>query len=286
VLLILQMGYYKLTYNPLQIVRRHEPKPSREAKVVQCWMSIDPLAEEYPNVSPYAYCLNNPIIYIDPDGRKVVVAQESDRALMMGYLDKIYGANNFTFDKNGVLSFTGSTKGMSRDQKNSLKLMNEAIGTNYDINIKLSNFSEEESKMLNPQSNVLASEGGALSLISVNDKGEVVGASILMDPSKLTDVPIFETAYIYKNADGTVTTGASSCPSGTQCFESYSAVLNNGKSTTAPKSAEATIIHEIAHPIYEGKNQKNVLKAENTVRDILKIQRRSEADPEHNSQSH
>ncbi len=176
--------------------------------------------------------------------------------------------------------------GMSRDQKNSLKLMNEAIGTNYDINVKLSNFSEEESKMLDPQSNVLASEGGALSLISVNDKGEVVGASILMDPSKLTDVPIFETAYVYKNADGTVTTGASYCPSGTQCFESYSAVLNNGKSTTAPKSAEATIIHEIAHPIYEGKNQKNVLKAENIVRDILKIQRRSEADPEHNSQSH
>ncbi len=63
------MGCYKLTYNPLQIVRRHEPKPSREAKVVQCWMSIDPLAEKFPNTSPYVYCLNNPIKLIDPDGK-------------------------------------------------------------------------------------------------------------------------------------------------------------------------------------------------------------------------
>jgi RHS repeat-associated protein len=31
--------------------------------------SIDPLAEKYPNVSPYAYCNNNPISNIDPDGR-------------------------------------------------------------------------------------------------------------------------------------------------------------------------------------------------------------------------
>ncbi|MET3047514.1 hypothetical protein ABXS96_14020, partial [Flavobacterium covae] len=68
VLLILQMGYYKLTYNPLQIVRRHEPKPSREAKVVQCWMSIDPLAEKFPNWSPYNFVMNNPMRLTDPTG--------------------------------------------------------------------------------------------------------------------------------------------------------------------------------------------------------------------------
>ena len=29
---------------------------------------MDPLAESYYSTSPYAYCLNNPIKYIDPDG--------------------------------------------------------------------------------------------------------------------------------------------------------------------------------------------------------------------------
>ena len=35
---------------------------------VPMWTSIDPLAEKYYNVSPYAYCENNPINAIDPDG--------------------------------------------------------------------------------------------------------------------------------------------------------------------------------------------------------------------------
>ena len=32
------------------------------------WLSVDPLAEKYPNISPYAYCLNNPIRFVDLDG--------------------------------------------------------------------------------------------------------------------------------------------------------------------------------------------------------------------------
>ncbi|MDH6312259.1 RHS repeat-associated protein [Parabacteroides sp. PFB2-10] len=33
------------------------------------FMTMDPLAEKYYSISPYAYCGNNPIIRIDPDGR-------------------------------------------------------------------------------------------------------------------------------------------------------------------------------------------------------------------------
>ena len=36
---------------------------------VPMWTSIDPLAEKYYNVSPYAYCGGNPVNAIDPDGR-------------------------------------------------------------------------------------------------------------------------------------------------------------------------------------------------------------------------
>jgi RHS repeat-associated protein len=34
------------------------------------WLSVDPLAEKYPNVNPYAFCFNNPINLTDPDGRE------------------------------------------------------------------------------------------------------------------------------------------------------------------------------------------------------------------------
>ena len=37
--------------------------------VIPVWDRMDPLAEKYYNVSPYAYCNNNPVMFIDPDGR-------------------------------------------------------------------------------------------------------------------------------------------------------------------------------------------------------------------------
>jgi hypothetical protein len=32
------------------------------------WLSVDPMADKYPNISPYAYCAWNPIKIIDPTG--------------------------------------------------------------------------------------------------------------------------------------------------------------------------------------------------------------------------
>ena len=34
------------------------------------WLSVDPLAEKYPNIGSYVYCANNPVKYVDPDGRE------------------------------------------------------------------------------------------------------------------------------------------------------------------------------------------------------------------------
>ncbi|MBP4140406.1 RHS repeat-associated core domain-containing protein [Flavobacterium sp. P4023] len=33
------------------------------------WLSVDPLAEKYPSMSPYNFCFNNPLIFVDTDGR-------------------------------------------------------------------------------------------------------------------------------------------------------------------------------------------------------------------------
>ena len=35
---------------------------------ISIWLSVDPLAEKYPNFNPYAYCYQNPILFTDPDG--------------------------------------------------------------------------------------------------------------------------------------------------------------------------------------------------------------------------
>lgn len=33
------------------------------------WLSVDPMMDKYPSISPYAYCSWNPIKLVDPDGR-------------------------------------------------------------------------------------------------------------------------------------------------------------------------------------------------------------------------
>jgi len=38
------------------------------------WATPDPLAEKYYSISPYVYCANNPLKYIDPDGQVLVDA--------------------------------------------------------------------------------------------------------------------------------------------------------------------------------------------------------------------
>ena len=37
-------------------------------QTISRWHSMDPLAEKYYSISPYAYCANNPVKYVDPDG--------------------------------------------------------------------------------------------------------------------------------------------------------------------------------------------------------------------------
>jgi RHS repeat-associated protein len=33
------------------------------------WLSVDPMSDEYPGLSAYNYCANNPVMLVDPDGR-------------------------------------------------------------------------------------------------------------------------------------------------------------------------------------------------------------------------
>jgi RHS repeat-associated protein len=51
--------------------RYYEPRLS-------VWMSVDPMAEKYPNMSPFGYCANNPVNAIDPDGRVLIYVAGSN----------------------------------------------------------------------------------------------------------------------------------------------------------------------------------------------------------------
>ena len=40
-------------------------------ELMTMWLSVDPMADKYPSISPYAYCAWNPVKLKDPDGREI-----------------------------------------------------------------------------------------------------------------------------------------------------------------------------------------------------------------------
>ncbi|MFA5540139.1 MAG: RHS repeat-associated core domain-containing protein [Bacteroidales bacterium] len=43
------------------------------------WLSVDPLSDKYPHLTPYNYCANNPIMLVDPDGREIDVTESINK---------------------------------------------------------------------------------------------------------------------------------------------------------------------------------------------------------------
>ena len=52
-------------------------------ELMTMWLSVDPLADKYPNISPYAYCAWNPVKLVDPDGREWDKPEDKEKAQKM-----------------------------------------------------------------------------------------------------------------------------------------------------------------------------------------------------------
>ena len=47
-----------------------------DSDILTGWLSVDPMADKYPGLSPYAYCAWNPVKLVDPDGEDIINAYE------------------------------------------------------------------------------------------------------------------------------------------------------------------------------------------------------------------
>ena len=51
------------------------------------WMTPDPLSEKYYGTSPYAFCNNNPVNFVDPDGRMPILVLPAIPFIVEGLKD-------------------------------------------------------------------------------------------------------------------------------------------------------------------------------------------------------
>lgn len=85
--------------------------------------TIDPMAEKYYNISPYVYCLNNPMIFIDVKGF-------FPKGVLILHKTSFYRADYYTFTKPAAHLISLVT-GVKEDYIRNVNVMEKGIGRNY-----------------------------------------------------------------------------------------------------------------------------------------------------------
>ena len=57
-------------------------------ELMTMWLSVDPMSDKYPSISPYAYCAWNPVKLVDPDGRDWYKTEDGKMHYTVKYTSK------------------------------------------------------------------------------------------------------------------------------------------------------------------------------------------------------
>jgi RHS repeat-associated protein len=125
-------GTYKYKYNGKELqdelglntydygARFYDPATAR-------WYSIDQMAEKYYDKSGYNYALNNPVIFIDPDGNEVEMCCDGLKKYLSGVLTGISNGAKQLISKEGLLGPIDA-KGLAKQVSSIVQNPEKAIG--------------------------------------------------------------------------------------------------------------------------------------------------------------
>lgn len=118
------------------------------------WLSVDPLQQKYPSLSPYNFSNNSPIFLVDPDGKRIIFSNETNKSVegaheFLNLLNMEVGVKNaFVFKKNTLILEVN--KSLSKKQLAKLEnhplfkyYKTKAEDTKNDLNVKaLKNYND------------------------------------------------------------------------------------------------------------------------------------------------
>lgn len=152
------------------------------------WLSEDPLQVKYPNLSPYSFVANKPIIAIDPDGKDIlIVGDAKTQTIIFSQLQSLTNkqlvllnngivleASNLTPSQQMIVYQTGVNKSnsgiMVNDKPEGSQLVHDAINNKNLIKIHTvdNKYAEDKTHYTNPE--------------NVSNKDIGTGSDIFHDP--------------------------------------------------------------------------------------------------------
>jgi len=109
------------------------------------WLSVDPMSDKYPSLSPYTYCTNNPIKLVDPDGEEAgpiwprkgvnTYSCKLKAGIGIGYGVSISGMVGISFDPHGMTHWTAYNSKYIANQNLSDGSLNPAIEVGIDVGL-------------------------------------------------------------------------------------------------------------------------------------------------------
>ena len=80
------------------------------------WLSVDPMSDKYPSMSPYTYCANNPVKLVDPDGREYIIDGEDSKSIKAAFAQLQASTHlQLKMDKNGKVRIIGGEESTDYD---------------------------------------------------------------------------------------------------------------------------------------------------------------------------
>jgi RHS repeat-associated protein len=93
------------------------------------WLSVDPMSDKYPSLSPYNYCADNPVKFIDPKGEEIWIINKRGTRVLYSVGMKTMEIDNYTAETINALNKLSSTKTIG------LQIKQIAVNKTLKINI-------------------------------------------------------------------------------------------------------------------------------------------------------
>ena len=158
------------------------------------WLSVDPMSDKYPSMSPYAYCAWNPVKLVDPDGewpehgvRVLLLKASVGLGLYFGVGGSIQ--RGMAFDRHGLTHFSGYSVTLPHNQQiySDNKNPTVVIGVGVSAGFEYSYFSSTNSffdviKQSNVSFNFSGHWGGGINF-ALGENSASIGGGVGMDVS-------------------------------------------------------------------------------------------------------